>query len=272
MILKLLEQQALTEHMKQQSDRGFVKNPNLPAGEVATVAISADASQAIKKLNSLGIETIKIYKNPLLPAPVASHTDLQILHLEKNRFLASTEHLFLGELQQKANITKIRAQLGNKYPNDVLLNCKIVGNNIILNKRTVSQEVLDFANERALNVIDVKQGYAGCSVCVINESAIITDDESIFAATQNFLNDVLLIQKGSILLKGYNYGFIGGCCGKISSTKLAVNGRIESHSDYKRIMDFTNKHNIEIVELTDEPITDIGGIIPITEKLIQLNA
>ena len=43
----------LTEHMKRQSDRGFVKNANLPAGEVATVAISADAETAIKMLNSL---------------------------------------------------------------------------------------------------------------------------------------------------------------------------------------------------------------------------
>lgn len=270
MILKLLEQQALTEHMKQQSDRGFIKHPNLPAGEVATVAVSADASQAIKKLNSLGIETIPIYMNALLPTPVASHADLQLLHLTENRFLAPTEHLFLGELQKKINIQVTKRNLGNKYPDDVLLNCKIVGNNIILNKRTIAQEVLGFANEQGLNIIDVKQGYAGCSICAVNESAIITDDESIFTAAQNFLNDVLLIRKGSIRLKGYNYGFIGGCCGKISNTKLAVNGRIESHSDYKRIMDFTNKYNIEIVELTDDQITDIGGIIPISEKLHQL--
>lgn len=253
--------------MKRQSDRGFVKKPNLPAGEVTAVAISADAENAIKKLNSLGIETIPIYKNPLLPHPVASHTDLQLLHLKENRFLISDEHLFTGELQKKFYSRLIEAKLGNEYPDDVLLNCKIIGNNIILNKRTTAREVLDFAYNEGHNVINVNQGYSGCSICVINESAIITDDESIFAAAQNFLNDVLLISKGSIRLSGYNYGFIGGCCGKISQSKLAVNGRIESHSDYKSITDFTAKHNVEIVELTDEQLTDIGGIIPICEKL-----
>ena len=82
--------------------------------------------------------------------------------------------------------------------------------------------MLEFAENEGLNVINVNQGYSGCSVCVINDSAIITDDESIFTAAQNFLNDVLLIQKGSIRLNGYNYGFIGGCCGKISKNKLST--------------------------------------------------
>lgn len=253
--------------MKQQSDRGFIQKPNLPTGEVCTVAISADAEKAIKKLNMLGIETIPIFKNALLPEPVASHADLQLLHMKENKFFQSDEHLFIGELQKKSDSRFLSAKLGNKYPNDVLLNCRIVGNNIILNKRTIAREVLDFAYAEGLNIINVNQGYSGCSVCVINESAIITDDESICAAAQNFLNDVLLIQKGSIRLSGYNYGFIGGCCGKISQTKLAVNGRIESHSDYKNILDFTAKHNVEIVELTNEQITDIGGILPICEKL-----
>ncbi len=253
--------------MKQQSDRGFIKKPNLPAGDVATVAISADAVEGIEKLTGMGIKILSVHRNCSLPTPVASHTDLQMLHLKENMFLVSDEHLFTGELKKKIIINTISTKLGNKYPADVPLNCKIIGNNIILNKRTTAREVLEFAENEGLNVINVNQGYSGCSVCVINDSAIITDDKSIFTAAQNFLNDVLLIQKGSIRLNGYNYGFIGGCCGKISKNKLAVNGRIESHSDYNRIIDFTAKHGTKIIELTDGYITDIGGIIPIIEKL-----
>lgn len=257
----------LTEHMKRQSDRGFITNPNLPTGEVTLVAISAEATNAIKKLASLNIDVALINKNPLLPEPVNSHTDLQILHLKDNRILTANEHLFAGDLKKNFDIQVIKEKLGSKYPNDVLLNCRIIGNNIVLNKRTIAKEVVEFASNEGLNVIDVNQGYSGCSICVINESAIITDDESICRAAQNFLNDVLFISKGSIRLKGYNYGFIGGCCGKISQTKLAVNGRIESHKDYKDIIDFTAKHNVDIVELADEPLIDIGGIIPLTVKI-----
>lgn len=253
--------------MKQQSDRGLIQNPNLPTGEVAAVAISAEATKAIKKLAALDVDITLIKKYPLLPEPVADHTDLQLLHLKDNIILTADEHLFIGDLKKNFDIKVIKEKLGGKYPNDVLLNCKIIGKNIVLNKRTIAREVLEFASNEGLNVIDVNQGYSGCSICVINESAIITDDESICRAAQNFLNDVLFISKGSIRLKGYNYGFIGGCCGKISETKLAVNGRIESHKDYKDIIDFTAKHNVDIVELMDEPLTDIGGIIPLTVKV-----
>lgn len=250
--------------MKQQSK--FVKTPNLPTGDVAAVAISEDAKKATEALKKLNIEVIKIKKNSKLPIPVCSHADLQLLHLGEKRILIPSEHLCAGELHENFSVEKIGAELGNIYPKDVILNCKIVGNNIFLNRKTIAPEIKEFAEMSGLNVINVNQGYTGCSICAVNESAIITDDKSVFAAAQNFLNDVLFISKGSIRLKGYGYGFIGGCCGKISSDKLAVNGRIESHTDYKIITDFLSEHNISIVELSDEPLTDIGGILPLLEK------
>lgn len=244
----------------------YISTPNLPTGEVSAVAISCEADKAIASLHSSGIKTYIIEKNELLPEPIRSHADCQLLHLCDNRILTSDEHLCAGELQEKFLLSVIGDKLGNKYPNDVRLNCKIVGNNIFLNRKTISSQVLDFAEFSGLNIININQGYAGCSICAINESAIITDDISIFTAAQNFLNEVLLISKGSIRLKGYGYGFIGGCCGKLSPNKLAVNGKIETHNDKYKIIDFCSKHNVEIFELTDEVLTDIGGIIPLLEK------
>ena len=179
-----------------------------------------------------------------------------------------TEHLCTGEFDKKFDISTIGAELGNEYPNDVLLNCKIIGKNIFLNPKTIAKEILDFAQNNDYNLIRVNQGYTGCSICAINESAIITDDISIYRAAQNFLNDVLFISKNSIRLNGYDYGFIGGCCGKIDHNKLAVNGRIESHKDCNKIIDFLSKHNTEIIELSAETLTDIGGILPLCEKVI----
>ena len=244
----------------------FVENPNLPKGEVTAVAVSEDAHETIYKLNSLGINTYKIKRSDNLPEPVSSHADLQLLHLGKDILFLSDEHLFSGESDKKFKIRRIGAVLGKKYPDDVILNCKIIGNKIFLNKKTIADEILEFAYYNDMTVINVNQGYTGCSICAVHENAIITDDKSIYRAAGNLLNDVLFISKGSIRLKGYGYGFIGGCCGKLSSDKLAVNGRIESHDDYNKIIDFTAKHNIEIIELTDKQLTDIGGILPLTEK------
>ena len=243
----------------------FIDNPNLPQSRAGIVAISSEAHKAISTLNSLNIKTIEIPKDSRLPLPVNSHADLQLLHLGNNKLLTQNEHLCAGDLERKFDIKMINATPGNKYPNDVKLNCVMIGNKLICNTNTVAKEILEFAEICNMTIINVKQGYTKCSVCIVNENSFITDDKSIFTAVQNFFDDVLLVSKNSIRLKGYNYGFIGGCCGKIDKDKIAFNGAIESHDDYKHIIDFLNRNNTHCVELTNERLTDIGGILPLTE-------
>jgi len=174
--------------------------------------------------------------------------------------------LCTGELKEFFKLKKIKAYAGNRYPNDVRLNCAIIGNKIICNIKTIANEVLEYAQANQLNVINVNQGYTKCSICAVNENSIITDDESIFAAAGNFFNDTLFISKGSIGLNGYGYGFIGGCCGKIDKNKIAFNGAIESHKDYKKIIDFLSRNSVECIELHNNPLYDIGGILPLCEE------
>ena len=176
--------------------------------------------------------------------------------------------MYIGETDLKFNIKNISDNPGNQYPDDVRLNCAVIGNKIICNTKTIAHEVLEYAYEIGLTVINVNQGYSRCSICVVNENAIITDDISIFTAAQNFLDDVQFISKNSIRLDGYNYGFIGGCCGKIDKDKIAFNGSIESHDDYKLILDFLNRNKVECIELHNDRLTDIGGILPLTEFTI----
>ncbi|MBO5858975.1 MAG: hypothetical protein J6R20_04290 [Clostridia bacterium] len=243
----------------------YIKKANLPQNPVSMVAISNSAGESIKKLNSNGIKTFIIPDNPLLPYPVRSHADLQILHMGNNDIFCQNEHLCIGETVSEFNMHLIREAAGNKYPDDVRLNCTIIGNKIICNEKTISRDILEFAYINDYIIINVNQGYSRCSICVIDENTIITDDKSIFAAAGNFLNDAELISKGSIVLNGYNYGFIGGCSGKLSKNEIGFNGMIETHKDYKKIIDILNRNKIICTELCSAPLTDIGGIIPLTE-------
>lgn len=246
----------------------FIKKPNLPEREVTLVAISGQAGESIDNLNNMGIDCAVTESDPNLPVQVNSHADIQMLHAGNNVIFCHSEHLCTGESFAEFDIKCIKEKTGNKYPEDVFLNCTIINNKIICNPKTVAPEILENAYQKDLIIIPVKQGYSKCSVCVVNESAIITDDESVFAAAGNFLNDVLLVSKGSISLKGYNYGFIGGCCGKISDNKIAFNGRIESHTDCYKIIDFLSKHSVEAIELTNNALTDIGGILPLKQRKV----
>ena len=242
----------------------FIKKPNLPESRVSLAAISCKAGESIKKLNELGINTLIIPSHPLLPEPVNSHADLQLLHFGGNVIFCQKEHLFEGELNNKFNLKIIKEKTYNVYPHDVRLNCAIIGNKIICNERTISEDILEYAYINDYKIINVNQGYSKCSVCIINENSILTDDESIFTAAGKFFDDAELISKGSIALKGYNYGFIGGCCGMIDRTKMAFNGEIETHKDYYKILDILSRNNIECIELAKGLLTDIGGILPLT--------
>lgn len=257
----------LTKPLKQLFDESeYIIRPNLPEREVTLVAVSGQAGETAVKLKELGISCLKVNPDFNLPLPVNSHADIQLLHAGNDGVFCHRKHLFAGELIEKYRILQIKEETGNEYPKDVFLNCTIINDKIICNPKTIAPEILEYAYNRSLTVIPVKQGYSKCSICVVNESAIITDDESVFAAAGNFLDDVLFVSKGSISLNGYNYGFIGGCCGKISDNKIAFNGRIESHANCNSIIDFLKKHSVAPIELTNNRLLDIGGILPLLQR------
>ncbi len=258
----------LTKPLTLQPDERIIVSPNLPKNRVTAAAISESAGESIKKLNFLGIKTVIIKANNKLNECVKSHPDVRFLILPNKSLLCFKEEYYSFCQLSGFEVYSIPEEIKKDYPHDVRLNCAVIGNKIICNKKTVSSKIIEFAENRSMDIINVNQGYSKCSVCVLNENAIITDDLSIYRAAQNFFNDVLLISKGSIGLKGADYGFIGGCTGKLGKNKLAFNGRIESHTEHNKIIDILNKYNIEPIELNNEKLIDIGGIIPLAEKTV----
>ena len=237
----------------------FVSKPNLPDKKVTTVIIGEVYQDTINALFKLGINCITIPFNKSLPNQLAYHADMNVLHLGKNKFAVASEN-------KKFSISGIdiisNCHLANVYPYDISLNIAIIGDIALVGKKNINHNLLNNISSQNYNIIKVKQGYCKCSVCVVNESAIITDDENIATALHNFL-DVLLISKGSIVLKGYNYGFIGGCCGLIDKNLLAFTGNIKKHSDYKNIQSFLKNHSCDYVCLDSNNLIDIGGMLPI---------
>ena len=95
------------------------------------------------------------------------------------------------------------------------------------------------------------------------QNAAITADEGIYKKLINNGIDTLKIQSGSIQLDTMSYGFIGGCCGLIGKNLLAVNGNLNLHPQSREIINFCEKHNVNIVELSKNNLYDIGSIIAI---------
>ena len=111
----------------------------------------------------------------------------------------------------------------------------------------------------------MRQGYAKCCACVVNEGAMITSDTGIAKAAARHGVDVLRIRPGYIELEGFDTGFIGGASFKISPERLAFTGRLDAHPDVARIESFLRERGVEPVYLTDSPAFDIGSAVPLTE-------
>lgn len=252
----------------------LLSTPLLPNNKVKTVFVSAEYPDIIKSLTEkFNLDVVEVEPNNELEPSISSHADCLFLQLDKNTVIVEENNynkivnFFTskgGDLPINLNIEK--EQVKSPYPDDVKLNCKVIDNRIICNKSYISSHIKDYACKNGIELIHTNQGYAACSVIVLNDNALITDDESIYQSSKTNGIDCILISKGSVKLKGHNYGFIGGTCGMLDKNLLAFTGKLKSHSDAELIISFLNKHRIKYIELTDEPLVDIGGIIPLIEN------
>lgn len=215
-----------------------------------------------RKLSGLGYKIIYMSPNRCFDFPICAHPDIYITKVKDVWFADScVKYLFTFCDEMIFCERETGENQKNKYPDDCVFNCVSIGNNLICNKNITHSKILEFAVKNDMNIIHVNQGYAKCSTCKISENAIITEDTQIHnAAIENEI-DSLLIEKGHVKLNGYNYGFIGGCTGLIESDLLAVNGNINKHPNSKEILEFCRKHNVNVLNLNDDVLYDIGTIL-----------
>ena len=248
----------------------FVETPNLPVC-ASTVIIGEKYCNILQNgVGKLGINILPMPDNPCIDARLSGHADLSVLHLGGNRLLLAPYLKGSSFSQQLGNmgfdLEFADIEQSALYPNDAQMNVCIIGDKVIYNPKTVPDVMVKYLTfgDRAVQ-INNRQGYSRCSVCVVNDNAIITADEGIYRSAKAHGIDVLKIMPGYIDLPGFDYGFVGGASFKISDTKLAFTGGLDRHPDAERITEFASLHNIDIVYITDKRAFDIGGAIPIAE-------
>ena len=262
--------------------------PLLPQGK-ATVAVSKNAVKVISALKKTNTEVFEIPENQKLEPSVSSHADCNILQLDRYTFITDkTAALLLSELFENNNIVNyltigweneknifsdnsekvniIVEEISSPYPDEVRINVKKTEKAIVCNTKYVSEMIKAYAENYEIDLIHSNQGYVGCSSVLITDNAVMTDDESVYSAFCRIGFDCLMLSKGQIKLSGHSYGFIGGACGFIDKNLLAFTGSLSTHKDAEKIKQFLNKYNLSYVELTNDPLTDVGGIVPILEE------
>lgn len=247
----------------------FVSKPNLPIDTTCVIIGEKYYDILSRALKTLRIAAITVPENHAISLSVSSHADMSVLYAgEGDIWLAP--HLIISEFAKKLgllglNIHYSSVQQTPKYPHDISLNICVL-NKLVICSKWADDTIVEYFTNVGYKIIYTKQGYARCSICPVSERAVITADRGIADSLKAENIDVLLISPGYIELPSYDYGFIGGSAFKISENKLAFTGRIDNHPDKNAIEAFLSLHNIEPIYLTEKPIFDIGGAIPIYEK------
>ena len=250
------------------SDYKFIKKPNLPQNDVRHCVISNSDNRAVEFLEKQGIKTILVENSTNLEDEISSHTDLLFCYYaEKQAIISPNQPNLIKRVKELGcRVEVAEFEPFSPYPNDVLLNSAIINDCMICKTSSTSNFLLDFAKRNDVSILNSKQGYSKCSICIVNENAIITEDEGITKLLKNSQIEVLKIQDNFIRLSHEHSGFLGGASGKIGKDILFFNGNLEEHPSYESIVRFLSFYNVKPVYDKSYKLTDIGSIIPITEK------
>lgn len=244
----------------------FIEKPNLPDGRVSRI-ICGEIPYEIKCfLGKRQVDIIDFEPNSLIDAAVSTHADMCALHIGGNRVVVDKNQTkLISRLQNLGfSVTKTKEDIVGEYPSDVKLNVALFGRNAIGAFSHSDETVVE--NISYYNKFEVKQGYTKCSVLPVTENALITDDVSVYKTLRNAF-DVLLIDKGDIVLEGHDYGFIGGASAKISAGEVLFFGDIKSHRSCKEILAFLDRYNCNAVSFDGLPLTDVGGVVSLCEYI-----
>jgi len=216
--------------------------------------ISGEISETVyKNLSKYADNIIKLPPFGLLPPPVASHADMLMYRLRDSLLIHRRYYEAHADLFSGISVTLTNEVISDRYPHDILLNALNL-NGTVYGK---SDYISELIKSDAVKTVDIRQGYARCSVCKVSDRAVITADRGI---AERVSADVLLIRAGHISLNGYGYGFIGGASVTIGG-KLLFFGDVTRHPDYTGIVRFAKTHDTEIISLSDEILYDYGSMV-----------
>lgn len=148
--------------------------------------------------------------------------------------------------------------VGKLYPDSARYNTLVTNKFIIQNPEITDPSIIELNPSHS--IIPVKQGYVQCNLLALPNDTFITSDRGIEKSLKQHDIEVLFTDPSGIKLDGFTHGFFGGVCGLHGNT-LFICGNLKYSNEQEQILQFTEKADIQIVELYDGPLVDIGTIL-----------
>ncbi|WP_353092533.1 DUF6873 family GME fold protein [Tissierella praeacuta] len=240
-------------------------NPFIPAKEANIAIVDGRIDNEIENnLKRMNLKIIKTIRCSEVHDSISYHPDI-VIHPVNYDTLVIAPNVFdyYKEILGNMGIRLIRGEkyLSSKYPEDIAYNVGRLTGSAIHNFKYTDEVLKFYLKKENLDFINVKQGYTKCSLAVIGEDAAITADYPMYKKLSFLGYKILLIEPGYIVLKGQNYGFIGGTNGNLCNGKSIISGKIDEHPNRDEILNFFVENNVDFKFLSQKNILDIGTII-----------
>lgn len=228
-------------------------------GQDAPLALEAD-------LRRHGYRCLRAPAEPRLPRPVRGHPDLSVFFASDALYTTADYAVLAGaELHEicqtlELPLRLITGRVGDRYPQDVLLDALAVNGRLFCLPRATAPELTARPD---LRVVPVRQGYAKCAALPVADQAIVSADPSILQATEREGLQICRIEPGNILLHGYSTGLIGGATSYAPyrpSDTVFFCGSLSAHPSGESIRQLLATYGLETAELAEQPLTDIGTV------------
>ena len=223
------------------------------------MASSLMPDAAKEKLQTFG-EVLWLEPTDFVYPSIAAHPDIYFFQYAENQlvFAPNTPKEWISFLHQKGlKLMRGQKALGHDHPETVFYNACGTSNVLVHNMKYTDERILKLYEGKTQ--INVNQAYTRCNLIALNENAFITSDEGIYRVLTEKQFDVLFIDPHQIHLEGHDYGFFPGCCGVLEN-QLIVCGNTKSLKEKSELDVFLNKHHIQLVELYEGTLVDLGGL------------
>lgn len=217
------------------------------------------------KLNKFNINSFPSFESRILKGAVKTHPDMSLFKYDEETLFASRESFdYYNEIFKgtKINIINANEDSHEKYPSDVKFNALRAGNHLICKKDVCAKCIIKRFDED--KIINSSQGYVKCSVIDIGSEYFVTDDKYLYEIIKSLGQKCILLDKGFVKIKDYDYGFIGGASG-YARDKIFLTGKIINEANRIRLEEFAREINKELIYLTEYDIFDIGTLMIMEE-------
>lgn len=230
------------------------------------------------KIRELGYKTVDTCNLSNLYYEINGHVDIQFCFV-KDKLIYTKNIVYEGNIDKikelEENIVDSKVELvegstivRSKYPYDIAYNACIIGDNFIHKIENSDSKIMEIVHERNINIIDVKQGYSKCSISIVDNNSVITDDLDISTKLKRNNIDALYLSKDKtkaiklLSKEGYSNmnGFIGGATCLIDNTYI-IFGDINKLEYASEILEYVKSKGKEIISFDGEDIIDYGGVI-----------